>query len=699
MPTNTKHVVRLAQQQALASFSKLVENMLAETDGLISSAARTAPITETATLEAARYWIANSGREFRANMLAKFTGYLERAMQTMHTDLRAGLHNFRADDLTLVEDTVMTRQVELDRLVLRLRDVDQISLGRINLTIANLHGVSTVLERENPFRPYLAARALYETVREMVRDASVSKVLFDNMAGAMAHQLPGYYAAILAHFEARGLNARLLAQPAEMTHADRERVRGQFAGMSPHHAHGLQELVLKVLDERKADRLPRNAAGSAPRLDAQLKQLQQRRAGAEADQAPLALTEQIGDKADVPDRLTIDLIGLVFEYILQDELLPPAIRQQLARLHLPFLRAAVLEPFLLHEADHPARSFLDRIGTVAAGMRQEDVGSEAISKEVTRLIDQVLGGFDQDAAIFSAAERELDHFVGDLVRNSDPAYGALVDVIDAEASGAQLAAVQKALAALLAPLKPDPRIAEFINTVWIEVMLCQRDGDGGGDTDLLPELIWSAQEKATPADRAALMRTLPDLVRRVREGLDLLGMSPPESKAALDQLVAVHMDVLGKRIAAGAPSMGLDWLRLHFAQFTAAGAQTDSAPVARAELEAALAARGLRATLYSEPVSHAPLPVDGEWLMRARPGAGFEAMVDASFVAVRLVAVSAHHAAFVFSMPEAAPPLVYKKAALLAAMHGGTLRPVEYAPLFERAVGSVMAGAGARALA
>ncbi len=698
MQTNTRHVVRLAQQQALASFSKLVENMLAETDALIVSAARTAPAAENATLDAARYWIATAGRPFRASMLARFTGYLERAMQTMHTDLRAGLHDIRADNLTLVEDTVMTRQVELDRLVLRLRDVDQLSLGRINLTIANLHGVSTVLERENPFRPYLAARALYETVREMVRDPSVSKVLFDNMAGAMAHQLPGYYAAILAHFEARGLNARLLAQPAEMTRAERERMRGQYAGMSPHHVHGLRELVLQVLDERKAERTPRDAAaaGGAPRLDAQLKQLQHTGIGAGAEPAPLALAGQLGNKADAPDRLTIDLIGLVFEFIMHDELLPPAIRQQLARLHLPFLRAAVLEPFLLHEADHPARSFLDRIGTVGAGMRRGEALNDAIGGEVARLIDRVLGGFDQDAAIFSDAERELDHFVGKLVQGSDAAYGALVEVIDAEASGARFSAVRSALAALLAPLQPDPRIAEFINTVWIEVILCQRDG---ADAELLPELIWSAQEKATPADRAALVRTLPDLVRRVRGGLELLGMSPPESKAALDKLVAVHMDVLGKRIAPGTPSMGLDWLRLHFARFDAAGTLSARAPVASAELEAALAARGLRATLYSAPALHQAMPVDGEWLMRARPGAGFEAMVDSSFVAVRLVAVSAHHAAFVFSMPEPAAPLVYKKAALLAAMHGGTLRPVEYAPLFERAVSSVMAGTGARALA
>ncbi|MFL6708612.1 MAG: DUF1631 family protein [Massilia sp.] len=708
MLTNTKHLVRLAQEQALTSFAELVQTMLVETDRSISSAVRSAPATEHAAMNAARHWIGDKGREFRAKMVARYTVYLERAIETMHTDLRAGLHNFRADELTLVEDNVMTRQVELDRVVVRLRDVDQLSLGRINLTIATLHGVSKVLERENPFRPYLAARALYETMREMVKDTTVSKVLFDHMAGAMANQLPDYYAAILANFESRGMNARLLATPSEMNRAQRLHMNGQHGGAPPQQIEALQQLVWQVLDERKSQRSPRSAAEDdrppaeppAPRrpaVETQLRLLQRLSAGADGDQArPLAVSEQIGDKADPSDRLIIDLVGRAFDHILHEELLLPAMRTQLHRLHVPFLRAALLDPLALHDALHPARSLLDRLGTLAAGMRAHQSGEEAMCAEAARLIDHVLDRFDQDMAIFSDAERDLDRFVSELMRSTDPTHGAIVNHIDAaEASGAQFTAVQKALAALLSPLKPDPRIAGFIDKFWIDVILCQRDG--GGDAELLPELIWSAQQKTTPADRAALLRTLPDLVRRVREGIELLGLPPQESQAALDQLVAVHMDVLGNRIAPGGPSMGLDWLRLHFGQFAATGTASAAAPLPRAEIERALAAHGVRATLYTEPAQRTATSSDKAWLAQARPGAACEAMIDGSFVAVRLAAVNAHHSAFVFSTLETAPPLVYQKAAMLAAIDGGVLRPLESASLFERAVGSVMAAGGLQA--
>ena len=423
--------------------------MLADTDVQIGAALRSSPATEHAALNGARHWLHDKERGFRDIILGKFSVLLERAMETMHTDLRAGLHDIRADMLSLVEDDVMTRQIELDRLAVRLRDVDELSLGRINLTIASLHGVSKVRERENPFRPYLAARALYETLRETVREPAVAKVLFDQMATAMAARLPGYYAAILAHFEARGVDARLLAKPSEMTRAQRERLSAQYGSGAPNQVQGLQELVWQVLDEHPgasgtqhartppASRAPANTPLQAPpqrsRLDAQLRQLQQSRmvdSAADAP-APLTLSEQIGEKADPLDRITIDLVGLVFDYIGREELMPQPIRALLGRLHVPFLRAAMLHPDMLQERGHPARSLLDRLGTLGAAMLHGVDAMPALHTEAGRLIDNVRQGFDTDTAVFANAERELDAIVDAMLRRADPVYGRLADAVAA----------------------------------------------------------------------------------------------------------------------------------------------------------------------------------------------------------------------------------------------------------------------------
>jgi len=719
MQNTIKHVVRLAQQQALNSFAELVAQMLMDTNVQVGNAVRNAPPSEQASLNAARSWLHNSDYAFRASMQAKFSVLLERAMETMHTDLRTGLQDIRADKLSLVEDETITRQIELDRIVTRLRDVDELALGRINLTIASLHGVSQVRERENPFRPYLVARALYESVRETVKEGPVSKVLFEHMAGAMANLLPGYYAAVLGHFENRGLDARLLAKPSDMTRAQRERLQGSAAseGMQ-----SLQDAAWQALAERNGPNSvapprtgpdsagmarPANTVRGADRvqtpqrswLDGQLRQLQQTRGGADGAglPSPLALSEQIGAKADPDNRVTIGLIGQVFDFVQRETVLAQDMRAVLGRLHVPVLRAAMLDPNLLQDHAHPARSLLDRLGALAAAILPGAKGLQALHGEASRLVDQVRQKFEADTLVFANAERELDAIVDGMLLQFDPLYVTLSKTVEAaDANGAQSAAMQKILQGLLGPLKLDPRLANFIDTVWVKVML--RQGGGVMDATLLPELIWSAQAKTAPADRSVLMRALPDLVRRIREGIALLGLAPEASKAALDEVAAVHMDVLGQRIAAGGPSTSLDWLHVHFAPLSAGSATAAAAaPLAGTALEAVLAKHGERAVVFSEPVWRDPMPVDAEWMARARPGASFETLIEGAVVVVRLESVSADQSIFVFSAPAPALPLVYRKNALLAAMHAGAIRPVEHAPLFDRAISAAMGGLGSPA--
>ena len=64
---------------------------------------------------------------------------------------------------------------------------------------------------------------------------------------------------------------------------------------------------------------------------------------------------------------------------------------------------------------------------------------------------------------------------------------------------------------------------------------------------------------------------------------------------------------------------------------------------------------------------------------------------------VRLETVSADQSIFVFSAPDPALPLVYRRNALLSAMHAHAIRPADYAPLFDRAVNAAMAGLGTAA--
>lgn len=784
-----KRLIRLAKDRALSSFSALAEQTVVEADTVVSRAMTEALGEELRNLGTVRTFLRGEARTLRTRMDRHFAGFLERAMQTMHVDQRnTATLEINYQTLTLIDDDVVTRQIEVDRMVARLRDAEPIALGRVNLIIAVMHDDSDARERENPFRPYLLARSLYEALRELMWEESQSKQLFDTLSVAMANRLPGFYAGIVEVFEAGGISARLTARPSAMSRAERDRLAWQKAAQQmrggaggaagfgstpgPGGGHGyggpggpagfgiptipgipgapggfhsggaqgshtgasmtaeqalharllpklqrLQEiqmdgdgpagngqdlidLVWNIFHQPKGARSTR--ARSTVRVDDQrdgldaalIAQQQAVAAGAESP-APLSLRDVPGVAEAAPEqRRVMDVVALLFESILHDELLSAPMQRQLGRLFLPFLRAAVREPELLHNAGHPARRLVDRIGSVAAGMALD---SEALEKELHSIVGAVLDLFDDDMHIFIDAENALDLYVSTLLAERDRRMAPCMEAIaQAEAASTRLAGAGVALSAALQSLQIDPRLADFILGTWARV-LSHSESSAQASIDLLPELLWSAQEKTTLEDRAALLRMLPVLVKKVREGMAAIALPEAPSKAAFDRLVAVHMDVLGNKQAPARSIMSLEQFRAHFKDFsidTETPAQDGREGwVGKFELEAELGARDLTVTLHAKAANRLPQSSDADWLAWARPGTGFEAKIDEQYRAALLCTVSAGGCAYLFSIAGEDAPAIYLRGPLLEALEQAKLRPIEYAPLFDRAVESLMAGA------
>lgn len=765
-----KRVFQLAKQPALSGFRVLAAKTIAEAGAALDKSLQGKGAPDERLLANARYVLRQNAVLLQERMEHHFASYLERAMDTMYMDTRASIDDISADNLTLIEDDVVTRQIEIERLVMRLRDADQPSLGRLNLMIAQIHGDGDVRERENPFRPYLLARSLHEALRQCVMDEMQSKVLFDTLSVAMVHCLKGYYLAIEKVFESRGISTKLTARPTALTRAQRDRLAWQkaaeqliahgpassrnvaqaahpsaAANPAPHPkqarmmpelqrlmqqqrqapmtvagsalaaqpAHDLQEMVWNVFNQPKMPRPPRHehapampaeASARCGTLEAQLKQLQQVRP-APADgrpvreaPAPLDLRAQLTDAASsAPERVTIDLVSLLFESIVHDEQLPEGVRGQLGRLHVPFLRAAMQEPSMLHDAHHPARRLLDRIGTVATGITPEMACYPALEQHIDSVLDEVLDGFDTDVAAFAEGQRQLDQFVSALLPRSDLGLARCIDALGmVEDVSARYHDTVSALAPLLDKLDSDPRIIDFISDVW-SLVLAHPSSDAPASRAMLADLVWTSQEKTTLEDRAIMVSMLPGMVKKVREGLAAVGMGEQAAKAALDRLVMVHMDVLGQRQPPLRRPLTLEQLRTHFAAFDSApAAGGDAVGIGHDQLQAALVQRAIRADLYTDPGKRAGHAADEkEWLEMALPGAGFEMALDGRYVPARLSAVSPRGSLYLFSVKGQAAPAIFTRDALLGAMHDETLRTVEHAPVFERAVESLMAGAEA----
>ena len=79
------------------------------------------------------------------------------------------------------------------------------------------------------------------------------------------------------------------------------------------------------------------------------------------------LVEQLQDEegedgaVDPGDMHTIDLVGMLFEYMLSDDNLPDSIKALLSYLHTPFLKIAFIDKDFFEQTEHPARLLLNNM--------------------------------------------------------------------------------------------------------------------------------------------------------------------------------------------------------------------------------------------------------------------------------------------------------------------------------------------------
>ncbi|MGZ5817874.1 MAG: DUF1631 family protein [Burkholderiaceae bacterium] len=430
-----------------------------------------------------------------------------------------------------------------------------------------------------------------------------------------------------------------------------------------------------------------------------------------------AVREQINEQvASQPERMSIDLIAVLFEFILDDEQIPEGLRAQIGRLQIPFLKAAMLDPGLLQQTEHPCRQFLNRMGSIAVGLTQDTELNQSVAVEIKRLVRKILDEFDKDMAIFTTCLTELDQFIAEKLRNSDADTALSVEAMEeAEKISGQTVATITSLRDILLPMNVDKRVLDFIVNVWARVMVraslqAENDPDGASSNssatkkmcfDVLPELVWSAQNKQSQQDRNALMRLLPTLVKHLKSGLMLLKLSDAESRSALDQLVEVHTEVLRNNDETSMEKLPtLDELRQTFFSLKIQEEPIFSKAVARPQIdselmEKSLTERGVSVDMDVKPGSTFSSRLDDGWLSQMQIGTRVECMVNQEYQLGRLIWVGKNESLFMFKLDMNSKPLVYSSASLSTALREGKLHLIESAPTFERAVESLLQGTAA----
>ncbi|MEV8520085.1 DUF1631 domain-containing protein [Dyella marensis] len=255
------------------------------------------------------------------------------------------------------------------------------------------------------------------------------------------------------------------------------------------------------------------------------------------------------------DEDTIDLVGMLFEFILEDRNLPAEMQVLLARLQIPYLKAAILDRRLFAHRQHPARRLLDSLADVAKGWSPESDRDHRLHDKVKAVVDALLQEFDDDLTIFDRLNLELQDFQDQSRRRSELAEQRVAESTRGREKLEQARRrAAKEILTRIGDYTLPPLIHGILSRAWANYMVLTilRQGEESSEfrdsLRFVNDFIASTRPARSLEDRRMLRQMLPGIERSLRRGLANVAFQESDIERLLAQLHTYYRHQLGEQI-------------------------------------------------------------------------------------------------------------------------------------------------------
>ena len=245
------------------------------------------------------------------------------------------------------------------------------------------------------------------------------------------------------------------------------------------------------------------------------------------------------------DTQMIDLVGMMFEYMLNDDDIPNVAKAELSRLHTPYLKVAILDKTFFSDNSHPAHELLNELARAGAHWVFEDNLDRGIFPCIHKIVTRIILDFKNDLTIFT----ELQDILHANLNNLDN------KAVVIEQHSRQAAEGKEKLE--MARQRADSEIREAVNEhnipgairqmlgdVWHDklmfIYLREPDADQSDIWGLAKQTIesirWCVEPRTTAEEQTVLQKCHPDVIKQIRQSIDTLsayGSSNVTSELAL----------------------------------------------------------------------------------------------------------------------------------------------------------------------
>jgi hypothetical protein len=397
-------------------------------------------------------------QDFLQGQLSGFDGFWKDA-QSAAEKAAESLGAEPSDELSLVDEDELEENLAVSSMVSKAENRYHRELFGLSMRFAQLAGIPDLTARQNPVGPSSLAEGFRTALRFWDGDLGVRLVIFKLFDRYVMGYTGGLYDELNDVLVDGGILPKIVQRVRRNPVAPSlQRARQQAADSQPAAAEPLvdgggeevtQEHILGMLGQLLSmqrnvgstnlysGRLPgggthypnlpavdshelvdalntlqRDVSVEAPVSSADIQQLQGEMLLSLGRRLDMGTAEAPARRLNQVDQDVIDVIGMLFDFILDDGNVPEAMKALLGRLQIPMLKVAVLDRSFFGNKQHPARRLLNALARAAmAWVDDGDRSPKSLYGRIDAVVGKILGEFRDDVGLFTQLYDDFTSFM------------------------------------------------------------------------------------------------------------------------------------------------------------------------------------------------------------------------------------------------------------------------------------------------
>ncbi len=240
------------------------------------------------------------------------------------------------------------------------------------------------------------------------------------------------------------------------------------------------------------------------------------------------------------DEDAIDLVGMLFDVMLDERDLEGRPRELIGRLMVPFVKVALLDRRMFVQKTHPARRLLNVLAEACEGNNGESAAERTLMTKVEEVVSRLTAEFNENLAIFLTLEEEFRDFLGQHRRRIEITERRAAEIQSGqERLEAARVRMTTELASRLDGRQVPQAVDDFMRQPWAHhvTMTVLREGeDSEGLRDALA-LADGVMEELAEAQRQIIGKPWLQAWRpSLQKVFASVGMNPDAASSAVDAL-------------------------------------------------------------------------------------------------------------------------------------------------------------------